>query len=112
MLFLFFFSFFKMAAQTLALSPQEGQEEPVEHMLMVAGQDDCPWAGLPKESLTQGVFQPCCSCSQTPGAAEPSASGGCFPTGEGITQHQAAPGGFRTRHCSVGGSSAPAWCGK
>lgn len=53
------FFFFLMSAQTLALSPWEGQEEPAEHMLMISGQDGCQWAVLPKtfipkESLTQG----------------------------------------------------------
>lgn len=115
------FFFFLMSVQTLAFSPWEGQEEPVEHMLMIAGQDDCHWAVLskrfiPKESLTQGEppagilallqLQPnhWWSCTQC--------QWWVLPHWRGDHTAQTNPGGFRPCLCSVGGSSAPAWCGK
>lgn len=115
------FFFFLMSVQTLAFSPWEGQEEPVEHMLMIAGQDDCHWAVLskrfiPKESLTQG---------EPPAGIlallqlQPNHWWSCTQCQWWVLSHwrgdhtaQTNPGGFRPCLCSVGGNSAPAWCGK
>lgn len=88
---------------------------------MISGQDGCQWAVLPKtfipkESLTQGEppagilallqLQPNHWWSWT------KCQWWVLPRWRRDHTAQTSPGGFRTCLCSVGGSSAPAWCGK